>query len=405
MDADLVQMVDTKALDGVWKLSMAVSSDDAPLQVDRVLGKRIIPNESLDPFYFIKWRGKSYLHCSWERAEDVELIDEQGKIKIVKFNINSPESDPRFYSSFFEYFDPEMCSVQRVLACGRASTFISHIESMEKFIDSIVNRSDNPSDIENSTLYLVKWKGLPYTEATWERFDDVCSFYAEFYAFWRLQRLDPSYLSSPESHTFDVSALCAASSLASVQLSVDHKSGIEWLVRNHLAGHSCLLNDACGSGKILTLIGFINVLLSQKINKFDGPILVFMPAHRFNQWMLYFERCCPDVSVVLYYGRGEKERELIRKIEVLSDNGLNFDVMVCARILVSLLTCVLTAHTAVDHIVRDGYERCWHSQTRVMEEHYCRRSSSTEKCAFKDASSSTQAHCTASHLHLERAVL
>ena len=55
--------------------------DGSELVVERVLGIKTVTDPLVpgvvDDLFLVKWKGKSYLHVSWERQVDIERVDPQ----------------------------------------------------------------------------------------------------------------------------------------------------------------------------------------------------------------------------------------------------------------------------------------------------------------------------------------
>jgi hypothetical protein len=161
----------------------------------------------------------SYLHASWERREDIERVDPGGKMKIKRFmltpmppsfkgekvdkkiaaggeegegDVNEEENEDE---EDIEYYNPEMVEVHRILSCDNAnvshSTAVHSHDLAPKEIEEGAEGADSqppPYDPENDVQYLVKWRGLPYSECTWERWEDIKFYYHEVWEFWQRQK-------------------------------------------------------------------------------------------------------------------------------------------------------------------------------------------------------------------------
>lgn len=110
-------------------------------QIDFLLGDRF-NKETLIREYYVKWKLKSYLHCEWVPEERV-MQDSTGKARLTRYWQRKEKKD--FTDEKEEYFPPEYCEVDRVIS--------------EKQV---------PTESGPKPMYLVKWKTLPYTDATWE---------------------------------------------------------------------------------------------------------------------------------------------------------------------------------------------------------------------------------------------
>jgi hypothetical protein len=61
--------------------SRSTVDDGAELVVERLLGVKTVADPVdpgvVDDLFLVKWKGKSYLHVSWERQVDIERVDLQ----------------------------------------------------------------------------------------------------------------------------------------------------------------------------------------------------------------------------------------------------------------------------------------------------------------------------------------
>ena len=175
----------------------------------------------------VKWRGRSYLHCSWERKKDLEKFDvsnNTARNKIRRFfqsqevaygkswravlnaqHAGSPDPAKMVPGGLDEeVFPPQYTEVERLLACDesemkmevfakqRALNIRDEQELVRKreradsagnlgqgslpsiFRDlPVVSDDDEPWDPEDYVRYVVKWKGLQYSEMTWEYWKDI----------------------------------------------------------------------------------------------------------------------------------------------------------------------------------------------------------------------------------------
>lgn len=90
--------------------------------------------------YFVKWQGRSYLHCSWASEKEL-LAVKGGKMRLQKF-------DKRFDSG--------------LIVKGEADE-VFPADYLE--VDRIIEGRTNGKDVE----YLVKWQALGYDCCTWEK--------------------------------------------------------------------------------------------------------------------------------------------------------------------------------------------------------------------------------------------
>ena len=201
----------------------------------------------------VKWRGRSYMHCSWERASDIQRLDTSNnstaRNKIRRYyqaqetalgpkwktmiqaqirqdaNSESAEGEEYFLLQFLEIERIHACdetemnldvlakqrgrnllreqqSLQRRDEAQQGTTNPSHENAIDPAHTQSLNRNpaipavyesfkkllldqgsildavslgpdDIPWDPEDNVRYVVKWKGLPYAEITWEYWRDI----------------------------------------------------------------------------------------------------------------------------------------------------------------------------------------------------------------------------------------
>ena len=98
-------------------------------------------------------------------------------------------------------------------------------------------------------------------------------------------------------------------------------SGINWMYLLYINGLSCILGDEMGLGKSCQVISFLAHLLEKKE---DGPHLIVVPSSTLENWLREFEKFCPKIRVVPYYG-SQSEREELR---YTLDDTSTYDVLV-----------------------------------------------------------------------------
>ena len=168
----------------------------------------------------VKWRGRSYMHTSWERKKDLEKFDQsnntaRGKIRRYVLSqevaygkdwklilgsgggLVSQEESP-VPGAEDELFPPQFLEVERLLACDESEMNMNifakqralNMREEEKTLRKLEKEEaegivhlhktgifedlpqfsdgDDPWDPEDNVRYVVKWKGLQYSEMTWE---------------------------------------------------------------------------------------------------------------------------------------------------------------------------------------------------------------------------------------------
>eukprot|EP00981_Chlorochromonas_danica_P002918 scaffold598_cov183-Ochromonas_danica.AAC.8 len=354
--------------DGEVAVQASSSSENASnLIVERILGRKFLPNEEgiLVEMFYIKWKGMSYLHASWERPEDIEMVDPGAKIKLKRFmqtpqpagilgesptppsqngsngeNGNEEGDSTSPEDEEIEYFNPDMVEVQRIIACDTITTAHAKARSpsdlmkpkniRKRKLGSNDSLSEMEVDSENDVKYLVKWKGLPYDECTWEKWEELKPWYREVWLFWYLQRpqrspsTERSYPTLQDYKKLDVSPMFGVSKVlppeedmepgGGLQLRDYQLEGVNWLLWNWWHKRPCILADEMGLGKTIQTVSFLHQLRYMSTTNISGPFLIIAPLSLVDQWLSEISTWSPDMNCVLLHGN-VNARETIRNYE------------------------------------------------------------------------------------------
>lgn len=266
--------------------------------------------------FYIKYWGLSYLHCEW--VDRQELEQEKGMATRIKKFLSKPVSQHHFSSEHI--FNPDFVKMERIVYGW--------------------THEEEESPVHMATSYLVKWTGLPYEDATWEKEDFVLGIpegreYIEEYKkrpnvdnkrFGALpvgRRPDPSawkpFDQSPEYKDGHL--------LRPYQL-----EGVNWLVYCWMNKQSCIIADEMGLGKTVQSVAFLDLLYK----KFSvrGPFLIVCPLSTLPHWQREFE-AWTDLNVIVYHG-SKASRDVMFEYEFFFKNihdqpiagFTKFDVMI-----------------------------------------------------------------------------
>lgn len=199
------------------------------------------------------------MHASWERQEDIERFDPQAKNKIKRF-LQAPNppsilgedvimADGVCYKydddEIVEYYNPDFNDVQRIISCDNPSVAKAFLQP---------NFRDDGSYDE--VQYLVKWRGLPYCECTWEKWCDITGFLNEVRRFWELQKtpgintLTYTHPSIQDYTKLEVSPKFGDDNTIGNLVLRDYQlEGVNWLLWNWWLKRPCILADEMGLGK------------------------------------------------------------------------------------------------------------------------------------------------------------
>lgn len=348
-----------------------------------------------------------YIHCSWERPGDLEYLDPSSKGKINRYyqiqqktlgvgwrtilesggsasmsldtidateKVDSPDDtvDDDYY------FSPENVEIERILACDENQLDMNVLykqrainiqrekaleqsrkhellgvlddcnENNKEISDQNLSEeyiSDETWDPEDYVRYVVKWKGLPISDVTWEYWLHIkhdCVDQAE--DFWLRQKVHDlpqfdvrhpyisEYKKLTESPCFGVSSVKrhvatlpresetsqifdeSIEDVADTELRLRayQLEGVNWLLWNWWNSRSCILADEMGLGKTIQTVCFLDQLQKLEATQIRGPFLIVAPLSLVNQWQSEAQTWAPDMNVVLYHGPGNARKFLVQ---------------------------------------------------------------------------------------------
>jgi hypothetical protein len=298
--------------------------------------------------WYVKWKQRSHIHCTWVPSSEIEL-QLMGKQRIKRFlnRVRDGLAGVRGQDMDGQYFNPDFIEAERVVAArpntsnkesesngvskseskskkgmprgasdGNDKSRLEAMETMEK------NMAAGDLEFSDDTEYLVKWRGLPYDNCTWElpsvvRCDgeirrhevrDVHPSALELEVCRSVtlssQVRPPSYEKYDEAHP--VPPFKEGRTLRPYQL-----EGLNWMAFNWHNGRNCLLADEMGLGKTVQSVSVLRYLWQQR--GIRGPFLVVGPLSTTPHWQREFE-AWTDMNVVIYHGSAEA-RKAIREHE------------------------------------------------------------------------------------------
>lgn len=314
--------------------------------IEKILGYKVqSSSEGAEVFeetqlFYIKWKGKSYIHASWETREYLEEIDPSGRTKLKRYLTSrnprgmsknvSIEDDDEYeeeedngetynVNGEIEYFNPECLEVQRIIACSDFDCIHKNFKTLEEFENS---------DDQIKVKYYVKWRSLPYNEATWEDYHSIKTYSKEIALFWSLQ-IPPSVINSSNSRPslqsykkLNVSPAFGISSnpflkqenFDGLQLRDYQLEGLNWLLWNWWNQRSCILADEMGLGKTIQTVSFLHQLRFMETTKIPGPFIIIAPLSLVDQWYGEISTWSPDMNTILLHGN-QDARDIIMKNE------------------------------------------------------------------------------------------
>lgn len=302
--------------------------------------------------FFVKWHEKSYWKCEWiselqldvhhtlmfrnySRKYDMEeppkLEDSMEESESRYKRGNGSNSDDMMEERYYRYgIKPEWLLVHRI---------INH-RTMR----------------DGRTLYLVKWRELPYDQATWEEdTEDIAGlkqaieYYMDLRAACNFDGSGPSkkgkkgkgkrtktrelmddddrggprrYTPPPDKPVTDLKKKYDKQpdfvSETGMQLHPYQLEGLNWLRYSWGQGIDTILADEMGLGKTIQTITFLYSLYKEGHCK--GPFLVSVPLSTIINWEREFELWAPDFYCITYVG-DKDSRAVIRENELSFEEG------------------------------------------------------------------------------------
>ncbi|KAL1514522.1 hypothetical protein AB1Y20_003620 [Prymnesium parvum] len=289
-----------------------------PGPIDKIfLARTMADSDELE--LFIKWKGLAHVHSQWvpRAALDLDPSNRQRVSRFLKalaaeqmagleatWEIDAGDGGDREGGARTEDepYNPDFNIVERVIA------------------------EQSSGDDDTPPLFLVKWRGLPYVNCTWESTRTLLHDQSAIRSF-RAREATPS------AHERRIAASAARpprNSFRKLEQSPVFKSehtlrpyqleGLNWLLFSWYTRRSVMLADEMGLGKTVQSVSTLNHIWKEE--GIRGPFLVLAPLSTLSHWQREFEGWT-DMNTIVYHGSNES-RELIRAYEFFyADAHLN----------------------------------------------------------------------------------
>ncbi|KAK9879935.1 hypothetical protein WA026_008444 [Henosepilachna vigintioctopunctata] len=296
--------------------------------------------------FFVKWHERSYWHCDWITELQLDVYHP------LMFRMYTRKYDMEEPPKLEEPIDENDIRAKRILSMGGTNDE----ELEERFYRYgvkpewlVVHRVINHRTMRDGrTLYLVKWRELPYDQATWEEDSDeipglkqAIEYYMDLRAAYTGNRkknrkkqktreiMDDEersavrrYTPPPEKPTTDLKKKLDKQppylDEYGMQLHPYQLEGLNWLRYSWGQGIDTILADEMGLGKTIQTITFLYSLYKEGHCK--GPFLVSVPLSTIINWEREFELWAPDFYVITYVG-DKDSRAVIRENELSFEEG------------------------------------------------------------------------------------
>ncbi|KAK1375866.1 CHD3-type chromatin-remodeling factor PICKLE-like [Heracleum sosnowskyi] len=272
-----------KILDCEMRPTAAADSDASDLGSKQIFIKQ----------YLVKWKGLSYLHCTWVPEKDFVKAFKahprlRTKLNFFQRQMSSTSSDDEFVA-----IRPEWTTVDRIVARRGA---------------------------DDQKEYLVKWKELSYEECSWEFQSDISSFQSEIDKFNKIRSRYGKETSKKPKSSRDAALKAKQKEFQQYEKSPEFLTGgslhpyqlegLNFLRFSYYKQTHVILADEMGLGKTIQSIAFLASLFKENIS----PHLVVAPLSTLRNWEREFATWAPQMNVVMYVGSSQA-RHVIREYE------------------------------------------------------------------------------------------
>lgn len=258
-----------------------------------------MPKMELVDTFLVKYKHKSYRHCSWKTAEELSEYD--------------PKITPR---------------------CNR---FRQKNEYLDEDADEVFNEDflipsrvvDIEYDDDGNEYCYIKWCALSYDEATWENGNDKSFEDLKIsYHLWN-DEIDPIKTKSPSrpGPEYFKPITLDKKYKGENELREYQVEGVNWLLYCYFERNNCILADEMGLGKTVQTITLLQGIYDTGIH---GPFLVVVPLSTLHNWEREFQTWT-DINAIVYHGQS-KSRDIIQNNEFYYKQSrkkiVKFDVII-----------------------------------------------------------------------------
>ena len=324
-ETDVIEhIVGHRARGGGLSLS-SLSSSSSSIATTTTTSTLLVDPEAPGVEFNVKWKGWASIHNTWNTRRQLERF--RGYKRVGAYIKGAQAEARRRRAGSAE--EIEQLDIQREMA----QSLLEDYTKVERVV--AVRRVHNAG-----TYYLVQWKGLPYSDCTWERERDVAGFVAEIAAFrerneryLRCAAPKPSLSSSSSSSSLSSSSPTTVQFITAGTITADEGretlrgyqvEGVNWLLKCYQRRANAILADDMGLGKTVETVALVAQLVG-RCGVFS-PYLVVVPLSTLGGWAAEFKKWAPGVNVVSYVGNATS-RAMVRDYEFYGE-GARFKLSV-----------------------------------------------------------------------------
>ncbi|XP_024986468.1 protein CHROMATIN REMODELING 5-like isoform X2 [Cynara cardunculus var. scolymus] len=271
--------------------------------------------------FFIKWKGQSHLHCQWKSFSELQTLS--GFKKVLNYTKKVMEDIK--YRRTVSREEIEVIDVSKEMDLD----LIKQNCQVERIIADRISK-----DGSGIPEYLVKWQGLSYAEATWEKFVDIAFAQAAIDEY----KAREVALTAVQVKLVDFQRRKSKASLRKLEEQPEwlkggklrdyQLEGLNFLVNSWRNDTNVILADEMGLGKTVQSVSMLGFL--QNAQQIHGPFLVVVPLSTLSNWAKEFRKWLPEMNVIIYVGT-RASREVCQQYEFFSDKktgkGTKFDAL------------------------------------------------------------------------------
>ncbi|CAM8886705.1 unnamed protein product [Rhodiola kirilowii] len=260
--------------------------------------------------FLIKWKGQSHLHCQWKSFSDLQNLP--GFKKVLNYTKKVAE-DVKYRNSISRE-EIEVNDVSKEMDLD----LIKQYSQVERIIaDRISKEGSGDVTIE----YMVKWQGLSYADATWEKDVDI-AFAQEVIDEYKVREASVGV----QGAVVDFQRRRSKASLRKLdeqpewlkggKLRDYQLEGLNFLVNSWINDTNVILADEMGLGKTVQSVSMLGFLKNSQ--HIPGPFLVVVPLSTLSNWAKEFRKWLPDMNVIVYVGI-RASREVCQQYEFFTE--------------------------------------------------------------------------------------
>ncbi|BGP17107.1 ATP-dependent DNA helicase Hrp3 [Rhodosporidiobolus nylandii] len=273
--------------------------------------------------YLVKWQNYSHIHDTWETYEHLKRFKGFKRLENYIKNV-----------VWFQYnmlHDPSVSGEDLEAMHLEKERRADELEGYKQVERIIAHREMPPNDEvdHDHTEYLCKWRGLQYSDSTWENYDTVRDIAVDaiddFLSREGSQTLPHKSASTSKGRptfvklTEEPAYVSKCGKLKDFQM-----TGLNWMAFLWSRGDNGILADEMGLGKTVQSCSFLNYLFHEQQQY--GPFLVVVPLSTLPAWQSQLATWAPDCNVIAYIGSGPS-REMIRENEFGTVKKPRFNVL------------------------------------------------------------------------------